>query len=378
MRILFLDTKPIRRGAQIFVHALSDELNNLGVVTKRLYLFSHADSVKLSLNDEDEVLGADEKNWTEKYLTIQPRLLSKLINSIDKFNPDIILLNGSKTLKYGALAKVFSKNKFQLVYRVIDSPKFWNRSVLTKIYYRKLIIPKIDAAVGVSQASLNDMIELYHFLKPSIVIHRAVNFETFANCASKTTNREQLGLSNDAFVVLFLGNLTVQKRPDRFIEIIKMLSSRINNINAIIVGDGPLRYDMEKAIKESGIQSVIKLFGYQANVGPFISASDILLLTSDTEGLPGIVPEAGYFNVPTMAAEVGGVAECIANNQSGIIIDRSDIEQFVEKSIYLFKNPDVRMNMGAAAHKIAMNHFDIKMITNRYFDFFKKLQYDHK
>ena len=373
MRILFLDTKPIRRGAQIFVHALSDELKNFGVITNRLYLFHHADAIRLPLSQEDEVLGADDNNWMEKYLTIQPQLLAKLIRRIDQFNPDLILLNGSKTLKYGAFAKLFSQKKFSLVYRVIDSPKFWNKSTLTQFYYRRLIIPKIDAAVGVSLASLKDMTELYRFVKPSKVIHRAVNYESFKNCSSKNIHRDQLGLPNDAFVILFMGNLTVQKRPDRFVEIIRELYSYNNKISAIMVGDGPLRVDTEKKIEEAGLQSVITLFGYQENVGPFISASDILLLTSDTEGLPGVVPEAGYFNVPTIAAAVGGVAECIDNGHSGIIIDKNDIQQFVKKAIYLFENPETRLRMGASANKIAINNFDIKSVANSYFEFFNKI-----
>ncbi len=373
MRILFLDTKPVRRGAQIFSHELSAYLKNTGIVSKRVYLYNNDYSVSLPLNEDDEILMGNEKHPFEKFLTIHPLLLYRLMKSIKKFNPDIILLNGSKTLKYGALSKKMLTGKFKLVYRVIDSPVFWNTSSLTKFYYRNIIIPLIDAAVGVSHASLKDMKELYSFSKPSTVIHRAVNFDSFKNVDTKEKCRIKLGIHADKKVLIFIGNLTSQKRPDRFIEIIKRIYLVNKNIHAIILGDGPLRVELELVIKESELQPVFSFMGYQTNVGTYIAASDILLLTSDTEGLPGIVPEAGYFEVPTIASNVGGVNECIVEAQTGFVIEKNDVTLFAEKAAYLLENNEYRNRLGQSAKKLALNDFDLNNIAESYLTFFKNL-----
>src|SRR5690606_29417744 len=57
--------------------------------------------------------------------------------------------------------------------------------------------------------------------------------------------------------------------------------------------------------------------GYQQDVSPYLAAADILVLTSDTEGLPGVVLEAAHFSVPTVASEVGGIKECLINGKTG-------------------------------------------------------------
>ena len=371
MRILLLDTKPIRRGAQIFVHALADELKKKDIITKRVYLFKNTNALSLVLNEDDEILNASENSFLEKYLTIQPFLLFHLIRTINKFKPDLILLNGSKTLKYGSFAKQLSSNKTPLIYRVIDSPKYWNTSFLTKIYYTKLVIPFLDAAIGVSKASLLDMVNLYAFKKPTEVIHRALNFDQFKNIETKLISRQKLGISIDHDVLLFLGNITAQKRPDRFIEIIKRIRITNKNVIGIIIGDGPLKLETEKIVQKENLENHILFMGYQEKVGEFISAADILLLTSDTEGLPGVVLEAGYFMVPAIASNVGGIAECVKDGESGYIINKNNIDDFVTKTIYLLNNPTIRNNMGLLSREIAIQNFDINNISNDYHSFFK-------
>ncbi len=373
LRIIFLDTKPIRRGAQIFSHELSSFLKNQGVQTKRIYLYNNESSVSLSLNNEDEILSGDDKHPFEKYLTIHPILLYKLMTSIKKFNPDIILLNGSKTLKYGALSKKLLSGNFKLVYRVIDSPVFWNTALLTKFYYKRIIVPLIDAAVGVSHASLKDMKELYSFSKPSTVIHRAVNFSAFANIDTKEKCRNEIGLSLEKKVLIFIGNLTSQKRPDRLIEIVKGIHSNYQNIHTLVLGDGPLREEVELIVKKEGLQYVFSFLGYHENVGSYIAASDILLLTSDTEGLPGVVPEAGFFEVPAVASNVGGVSECIKDGLSGFVIEKDQIDNFIKKTIYLLENDDIRNAFGISARELALKDFDISNISKQYSDFFTSL-----
>jgi glycosyltransferase involved in cell wall biosynthesis len=295
------------------------------------------------------------------------------MTSIKKFNPDIILLNGSKTLKYGALSKKLLSGNFKLVYRVIDSPVFWNTALLTKFYYKRIIVPLIDAAVGVSHASLKDMKELYSFSKPSTVIHRAVNFSAFANIDTKEKCRIDIGLSLEKKVLIFIGNLTSQKRPDRLIEIVKGIHSNYQNIHTLVLGDGPLREEIEIIINQAGLQSLFSFVGYQQNVATFIAASDILLLTSDTEGLPGIVPEAAFFNVPAIASNVGGIAECIDEGKTGFIVEKNNIEKFVEKSLYLLQNNEIRNAMGQNANKLALKDFDLNNIAESYLTFFKNL-----
>lgn len=374
MKLLFLDTKPIRRGAQVFVDDLSQYFHDDGISIKKVYLYAYHESVKLSLLDQDRELNGNENHFFEKIPTIHPGLLLKLIKTINAWNPDYVLLNGSRTLKYGAAAKPFLYKNTKLIYRIIDSPKFWNRSTLKQFYYRKLILSKIDAAVGVSQASLNDMVELHGYNKPTTVIHRAIQENKFKNIPSKENCRLKFKTEYADKVLLFLGNLTPQKRPDRFVEIIKLVKQDFPQIKAWIVGDGVLRQETEALVNKYDLQNNIKFWGYQQNVTELIAASDLLVLSSDTEGLPGVVLECGYLGVPAVSANVGGINECLENGKTGYVVQTQNPEDYVNFILELLNNDEKRKSMGTLSMQKVKSGFTMDMVAEKYLDYFHSLK----
>ena len=373
MKILFLDTKPIRRGAQVFVDDLSKQFDAKGFEVKKVYLYQYDDDVKLDLLPQDSELKGDESHLFEKVPTIHPALLKRLIKNIRAFDPDIVMLNGSRTLKYGAAAKKFLAPKTKLVYRIIDSPKFWNPNPFKQWYYRKLVLSQIDAAVGVSAASLADMISLHGFNKPSTVIHRAIMDAKFASVPKRNESRDELRLRENDKVVLFLGNLSPQKRPDRFIAIIHQIKNHIPGIKALMVGDGILRAESEKQAAELGLTDNIQFCGYQKEVNRFIIASDILILSSDTEGLPGVVLECGYLGIPTVSGDVGGIKECLETGVTGFVIENKVPENYVEKALLLLQNEDMRVTMGEKQREKVRTGFTMDQVIHKYISFFEQI-----
>jgi len=372
MRILFLDTTPIRRGAQVFVADLANHLQEESYFVKRVYLYQHKGNGTLQTGPFDTVLDGNPNHFCEKIPSIHPVVLYRLVQTIRTFQPHIILCNGSRTLKYAAAAKCFVWDA-TFVYRIIDSANFWNTKTLKQWYYRNMVLPFFSGAVGVSRASLNDMVQLYHFTKPTTVIPRAINTHAFDATGNTLQCRETLGATPQSPIILFLGNLTAQKRPDRFLQIVKKIQLQIPEIQAWLVGDGPLRTETEEQAKNIGLQQNVRFWGYQTQVASFIAASNVLVLCSDTEGMPGVVLEAAYLGVPTVSANVGGIAECLDDGISGYIVTKDAIDLYVEKIIFLIKNEPVCHQLGQAAKK-KVNNFTIDIVAQKYLDFFQQLR----
>lgn len=104
-------------------------------------------------------------------------------------------------------------------------------------------------------------------------------------------------------------------------QIIHDLQNDIPNIHGLMVGDGPLRSAVQEQVMQLDIQGKITLAGYQRDVRPWLAMSDVLLLTSDTEGMPGVVLEAAAMKVPSISGNVGGVGEFIQNGYNGLLVD---------------------------------------------------------
>ena len=372
MRIILLDTYPVRRGSQVFFEELGESLLEKGIDVKKVYLYKYESDVKIHLNVQDVVLDGEQKHIFEKFPTIHPSLLIKLVKIVNDYKPQVIILNGSRTLKYAAFAKPFFKQKVKLIYRIIDSVVFWNPSSIKQFYYKNIILKNIDAAIGVSQSSLNDVIKLYEFKKLNTVIHRCFNSSKInLNDVEllDTLKKERL----NKIIILFLGNLTKQKRPERFIKTIKLLESKYDNCFGWVVGDGVLKQDVQNSVNALEIGHRIKFWGYQKNVFPFIANADILLLTSDTEGLPGVTLEAGYFKVPTVCPNVGGVKEFIENDSYGLVLDNSKPDSFASSISMLIDEPDLRNIIGENAKRKVIEAFDMEVISKKYIDFMQRV-----
>jgi glycosyltransferase involved in cell wall biosynthesis len=320
LRVLFLDTRPIRRGAQVFVHDLKQCFSDAGFPVKRIFLYKEKNFENLLLDENDVIMPFREDHYFEKIPSVHPLLVRRLAKEISSFAPDIILCNGSRTLKYAAVVKYcYQGIKSKWVYRVIDSAVYWNSHSFKKFYYRHLVIPAMDGAVGVSKKSLNEMINHYIFKKPSVCIPRAIDVDYFSNYIQNDNSRDKIGIKADSFVLLFLGNFTKQKRPDRFLDIVYELQKKISNVHGLMVGDGPLRGQVNSQISRLGITENITLAGYQMDVRPWIAMSNVLLLTSDTEGMPGVILEAAAMKRLTVSNIVGGVQEFISNCDNGFL-----------------------------------------------------------
>ncbi len=375
LRVLFLDTKPIRRGAQVFVHELKSLFKEDGIAVKRIFLYKESNYEQLILDETDIVLDFNDNNIFEKFPTVHPSIIIKLAKEIILFSPDIILCNGSRTLKYAAVVKRFYPSiKSKWIYRVIDSAVYWNQKSLTLIYYKHWVIPAMDAAVGVSQRSLDEMIQHYSFNKPSICIPRAVDINHFANYIPEAGARQKVGIPTDALVLLFLGNFTKQKRPDRFIDIINSVKESIPNIHGLMVGDGPLRSAINDQLSTLSLEKIITCVGYKKDVRPWISMSDVLLLTSDTEGMPGVVLEAAAMKVLSISGNVGGVAEFIDHGVNGFFVDwNSPNMPGLTIGKIIKENQDLKIIGNCASAKVKYK-FSIQIIFKNYYNFFLNIK----
>jgi glycosyltransferase involved in cell wall biosynthesis len=275
-------------------------------------------------------------------------------------------------LKYAALVKRFSPDlKAKWIYRVIDSAKYWNNKTLITLIYRLFIIPAMDAAIGVSNKSLKEMVQHYRFDKPTISIPRALDIGHFTTFEKPPGSRAKLGINEQAFVVLFLGNFTHQKRPDRFIEIIAEVKKRHPHVHGLMVGDGPLKKQMEHLCQQLYVDKNVTFAGYQQDVRSYIDISDVLMLTSDTEGMPGVVLEAAAMGKISISGPVGGVKEFIINDENGIVLKGVNNHLFSEKLIDVIINTSKYSSMGLNAKETVSKDYAISTIFLRYLDFFK-------
>ena len=375
-RILQVVQTPQRRGAEIFAYDLSQEFERQGIETKIVYLYEYSGDKALALREMDVCLGGSPDHMLARSLGFQPDLLYRLRREIDLFSPDIVQVNGARSVKYGAMVKLLSmrSRRWKLVYRTINIPSHWQKNRFILRLYKLLIMPQMDGVVSVCTPGLDDANRLYEFEVPSVVVLNGFDpMRLQVDPASRQELRASYGACDGDIILLFLGSLVPQKRPDRFIRLIARIAERDPRCYGWIVGDGFLRDETEKQAQNLGIEDKVRFFGYQSDIGRYLIASELYVLTSDTEGLPATVLEAGFLGVPVVSTDVGGVYEGVLQGETGVLVPRDDEDALMEATSWLAHDKSARDKMAERARARFEAEFTISKIAQEYMRFYEHL-----
>lgn len=294
-------TAPQRRGAEVFAADLARSLETRSVEVRTVYLRSHTDS-PLPTEPDDVVLttsGQDEvAPWS-------PRLLRDLMKAINDFDPDVVQVNGGSTVKYGAIARRLSKGRWRLVYRNIGDPRVWMRGQLRPLLYKHLVFSQVDGLVGVSNETLRGHREIFGDRIPAIHVPRSIDAAMYTPSRSRDDVRRQIGTEIDAPVLLFIGALAPEKRLDRLIRVFQQVRRDHQNAVLWIAGSGAESEALRDLVSEAGLETSIQVLGVRDDIPDLLHGADVVVLTSDTEGLPGVLLEAGAAGRPCVATGVG-------------------------------------------------------------------------
>lgn len=156
-------------------------------------------------------------------------------------------------------------------------------------------------------------------------IANGIDVEPGAGAAEhRSTIRAELGVRDNARLLLWVGRFGEEKRPGLFVEIVASLSTD-PSLQAIMAGEGPLEASVDAAIRDLGMATRIQRLGHceRAEITQLMAAADILVLTSAVEGMPLTVLEALAAGCPVASVNVGDVARVIRPGFNGILMEPS-------------------------------------------------------
>lgn len=158
-------------------------------------------------------------------------------------------------------------------------------------------------------------------------------------------------------VILVVGRFDPQKRMDRSIAIMKSLHGQHPDWRMVILGDGYLRPEVQKAIDKAGLGEVIELAGYHADPSHYFSTASIVAILSDFEGDPLTLMEAKAFGLPVVAFELFQNTR-LRHEVDGLYVEQADTDAFASELARLIANSSLRQAMGAAARESYETQYD--------------------
>jgi len=372
MRILQLVQMPQRRGAETFAFHLSEALRRAGDDVGTAYLYPAAGPAPLPLGRDDVVLANRGPRSLER-LGADPILLARLARHVRRVGPDIVQLNGGRSVKYGAFLRLLRADAgAALVYRNIGDPQAWQVGLRRRVLYRHLVLARLDGVAAVSEATRAALAVRYGLSVPTAAIPVAVAPHATEPARPRVAVREAAGAPPDAPVVLWVGHLAPEKRIDLLLSAFARVRARAPGARLWLLGDGPLRRPLERRAGDPDLAGAVRFWGRQADVASLYAAADAFALSSDTEGLPAVLLEAGWHGLPAVATRVGATAECIHEGATGLLVPRDDVAAFADALLQLVEDAGLRRRLGDAARTHVRAHYALDRIAARFRAFYEE------
>lgn len=288
---------------------------------------------------------------------------------------DLVHSHGSKA---GLVARIAAKragvkNVFT-VHGTIFHEHFSNTKKAVFAIVEKYLANITDKIITVSQSLKEDIIRLENVQDDKItVIYNGIPTQKFNIQLDKNEKRKELGLNTKGKVIVTVARLAPQKGLNYLLEAIKLIPQENRDLQLVIVGDGPLRKELEGQAKELCLTEYVKFLGHRKDVPEILAAADIFVLSSITEGLPLIVLEAMSANLPIVSTIVGGIPEIIRDGENGLLVQPKDILGLSKAMGSLLNNNKLALKLADNGNSMALKYFDLKLMLEKICDVYNSV-----
>ena len=196
---------------------------------------------------------------------------------------------------------------------------------------------------------------------------------------ASTLSRSGLGFAGEDCVLVSVGSLVENKGHRVLIDAVRMLAPVHPGLKLLIVGDGPLRSELEEYVRRSRLSADIRLMGILKDIRPVLSLADIFILPSrHREGLPLAILEAMQYRLPVVASGIGGIPEAVAHNRSGLLVPPNDVPALIDAVAKLAADKALRCAMGKEGRKIFEMQFEAERMTSRIESLYDRMSSAHE
>lgn len=216
--------------------------------------------------------------------------------------------------------------------------------------------------ICVSDAVRESLIRNYGFpARKMTTVHNGANVVEFVLCErNRVAVRARLGLSAEDFVLVCTARLSKIKGIDILLSAMAKVVHGGTSCRCIIVGDGPLREDLSRQMRDLDLRGHVFFEGFQEDVRPYLQAASAFVLTSHREGLPLSIVEAMACGLPCVVTNVGGNAEAVTHKLHGFVVSPGSVAEVADAISYLAKHPEERAQMSGRARLRACTEFNME------------------
>jgi glycosyltransferase involved in cell wall biosynthesis len=220
---------------------------------------------------------------------------------------------------------------------------------------------RTDRLIGVSRQTVDDLVRLGIAPRQKFsVIPLGLDLGPFMSLEAKSglALREQLRVPEERMLLAFVGRIVPIKRVDLLLRAFARARQTGADAHLALVGDGEERARFQALAAELGVSSAVSFLGYRRDLTDIAAAADVAILSSDNEGTPVWLIEAGAAGLAAIATDVGGTSE-VVTPETGILVPRDDQPALTAAIAELAGDAGRRREMGERAREHVLARYSV-------------------
>jgi len=198
---------------------------------------------------------------------------------------------------------------------------------------------------------------------------RGVDTERFHPRWRSASWRRGLGIGPDELVIAYVGRLVREKGLGVYADVMETLRTQGRPVRGLIVGEGPLRPYLERRLPDTIFTGHLE----GRALSQAYASSDIFLFPSDSEAFGNVIVEAMASGLPIVAADRSGSSAHLDHERTGLLAPPHDVDLFLEHTIRLLEEPDLRRGLGRTARQRAEESYDWETTLARMGEYYEQV-----
>lgn len=257
----------------------------------------------------------------------------KLIRFFKQRKFDVVVCVQNRDVKVGAFAAKMAKVPVILVRNGLD--------IIRKKLFHKIAFTKFVDGIMTNAKVLKDTYMSYGWFDDDF-IHVIYDGLKLPENVEEIDLREEAGFPRQCQLIVTAGRLVSQKGFDYLVEVAVLAKKHKKNWRFVVVGTGKLEGELKNLVQKLQVEEYIKFVGFRSNILPYLSAADLFVLSSRSEGLSSVLREAMSLGKASVATAVNGVPELFQDGRAGLMVEKHNPEAIYDGIEKVLKDPDLK------------------------------------
>lgn len=281
----------------------------------------------------------------------------RLVGGMKRFRCRLVHFHDAHSVAVGSVAASLAKVPLRVVSRNVDFPI--KKNFLSRMKYTKDIDVIIAVSEGIKKVLVNGGID------PALVkvIPDGIDYSPFEEAASSLYLRRELNFGPDDFLVGIVAHLADHKGHRYLIKATEILKERAPKVKVIIVGEGPLRMELNKLVKQTRVEDMVFFLGFREDVPQILASLDLFVLSSYLEGMGSSILDAMASRLPVVATRTGGIPEVVVDGETGLLVPPRSPTALAKAILRIYRDRELGRRLGQKGYEVVHQKFSAEAMA---------------